>query len=478
MAYTDTNEAWKIPDRRKRLQISSAGIATEAMLAAWALLAWSLLPDGALRSAMFFVASVSLGITIALNASPFMRFDGYFIICDLLEMPNLHQRSFALARWRLREWLFKLNEPKPEVFTAWKQTGLILFAWATWLYRLVLFIGIALMVYHLFTKLLGVMLFIIEIYWFIWFPLRSELREWVKRKTAIFQSSRARVTGALSALLLVIFAIPLPTQVAVYALFKPTEIWPVYAPGPAMVHALYARHGQEVKAGQALLQMNAPDVTLQMDISQSRWQRLTWQAATSGMPAAQQGTPLALSQTQLKSAQAEFERAQEMQKRYQPHSPFAGRFLLHDPDMLAGQWLDKNEKVGVVIGHEPWRIETWVDEEQARRITIGASALFIAPGLPHTLKAKVDSIDKDTTRVLPDGQLTAAQGGHILVREQQGKWLPDQGVYRVSLSLEEPYTQDLMAVQRGMLSLDAKAHSWAGQYLRHALAVLIRELKP
>jgi putative peptide zinc metalloprotease protein len=106
MAYTDTNEAWKIPDRRKRLQISSAGIATEAMLAAWALLAWALLPDGALRSAMFFGASVSLGLTIALNASPFMRFDGYFIICDLLEMPNLHQRSFALARWRLREWLF------------------------------------------------------------------------------------------------------------------------------------------------------------------------------------------------------------------------------------------------------------------------------------------------------------------------------------------------------------------------------------
>jgi putative peptide zinc metalloprotease protein len=202
MAYTDTNEAWKIPDRRKRLQISSAGIATEAMLAAWALLAWALLPDGALRSAMFFVASVSLGLTIALNASPFMRFVGYFIICDLLEMPNLHQRSFALARWRLREWLFKLNEPRPEVFSAGKQTSLIAFAWATWLYRLVLFIGIALMVYHLFTKLLGVMLFIIEIYWFIWFPVRSELREWVKRKSAIAQSPRTRVTGVLSALLL------------------------------------------------------------------------------------------------------------------------------------------------------------------------------------------------------------------------------------------------------------------------------------
>ena len=280
MAYTDTNEAWKIPDRRKRLQISSAGIATEAMLAAWALLAWALLPDGALRSAMFFVASVSLGLTIALNASPFMRFDGYFIICDLLEMPNLHQRSFALARWRLREWLFKLNEPRPEVLSPTQQASLIVFAWATWLYRLVLFIGIALMVYHLFTKLLGVVLFVIEIYWFIWFPVRSELREWVQRKAAIAQSPRTRTTGLVSALLLVLFAIPLPTHVAVSALYKPAEIWPVYSPGPALVDALHARHGQEVKAGQTLVHLRAPDVQLQMNISQSRWQRLSWQAST------------------------------------------------------------------------------------------------------------------------------------------------------------------------------------------------------
>jgi putative peptide zinc metalloprotease protein len=478
MAYTDTNEAWKIPDRSKRLQISSAGIATEAMLAAWALLAWALLPDGALRSAMFFVASISLGLTIALNASPFMRFDGYFIICDLLDMPNLHQRSFALARWRLREWLFKLHEPKPEVFSSWKQTSLILFAWATWLYRLVLFIGIALMVYHLFTKLLGVLLFIIEIYWFIWFPVRNELREWHTRRDKIIKSNRTRISAGVAAALLLLFAVPIPTHIAVSALFKPSEIWPVHSPGPAVVEVLHAQHGQEVRQGQALVRFHAPDVLLQMNISKSRWQRLNWQAATAGMPEPQQGTPLALSQTQLKSAQAEFDRAQQMQSRYQPHAPFAGHFVLSDPDMRPGQWLDKNEKIGAILGHAPWRIETWVDENQANRLTIGAEARFIALGLPGKMNAKVVSIDQDTTRELPDGQLSAQHGGHILVREQQGKWIPEQAVYRVSLELDQPYTHDLMAAQRGLLSLDAQAHSLAGEYLRHALAVLIREFKP
>lgn len=478
MAYTDTNEAWKIPDRKKRLQISCAGIATEAMLAAWALLAWSLLPDGALRSSMFFLAFVSLGLTIALNASPFMRFDGYFIISDLLEMPNLHQRSFAMARWRLREWLFQLNEPKPEVFSAWKQTSLIVFAWATWLYRLVLFIGIALMIYHLFTKLLGMLLFIVEIYWFIWNPVRSELKEWLSRKDQIFKSRRTRLSAGLAGLMVLLFAVPVPTHIAVSAMFKPSEIWPIYTPGPAVLDALLVQHGQSVNADQLLVHLNAPDVLLQMNISQSRSQRLNWQAATAGMPGGDRRTPRALSQTQLQSAQAEHERAQQLLLRYQPRAPFAGRFVLSDPDMRPGQWLDKNEKVGTVVGHAPWRIETWVDEEQAARLTMGAGARFLALGLPHKIKATVVGIDQDTTRVLPDGQLSAQHGGHILVREQQGQWIPEQAVYRVSLELDQAYTHDLMAVQRGLLSIDAQSHSIAGQYLRHALAVLIREIKP
>lgn len=147
MAYTDTNDAWRLTNRWQRLQVAAAGIGTELLLAAWATAAWALLPDGAWRSAAFVLATTSWIASLAINASPFMRFDGYFILSDWLDMPNLHQRSFALARWKLREWLFALGDPSPEHFSPKRTTGLIAFAWATWLYRLVVFIGIALLVY-------------------------------------------------------------------------------------------------------------------------------------------------------------------------------------------------------------------------------------------------------------------------------------------------------------------------------------------
>jgi len=125
------------------------------MIAAWATLAWALLPEGGIRSAMFVLATSSWIGTLAINASPFMRFDGYFIVSDALDIPNLHARSFALARWKLREWLFDLGDAPPEYFKPATQKGLILFAWVTWIYRLVVFLGIAALVYFYFSNFLG-----------------------------------------------------------------------------------------------------------------------------------------------------------------------------------------------------------------------------------------------------------------------------------------------------------------------------------
>jgi putative peptide zinc metalloprotease protein len=178
VAYTDTNETWRLTDRLQRLHVACAGIITELMVAAWATLGWVLLPDGAMRSAAFVLATTSWVATLAINASPFMRFDGYFILSDALDLPNLHERSFALARWKLREWLFGLGEDAPEQFGARRQFWLIVFAWATWCYRLVLFVGIAVLVYHFSVKLIGIMLFIVEMLWFVLRPIQRELSAW------------------------------------------------------------------------------------------------------------------------------------------------------------------------------------------------------------------------------------------------------------------------------------------------------------
>jgi putative peptide zinc metalloprotease protein len=175
--YTDTSDSWKLPDHRARFRIAAAGIATEGAIALGALFLWTLTPPGGLRSALFFLSTTSLLITLSLNASPFMRFDGYFLLSDALDFPNLHERAGAQARWWLRRALWGREVPAPEPHGARFGRFLAAFALVTWAYRAVVFFGIALLVYLAFFKLLGMVLMAVELGWFLARPVWSEARE-------------------------------------------------------------------------------------------------------------------------------------------------------------------------------------------------------------------------------------------------------------------------------------------------------------
>src|SRR5438046_9742359 len=82
-------------------------------------------------------------------------------------MPNLQSRAFALTRWQIRRWLFNWEEPPPENFSERMHNFLVAYYILKWLYRLSLYLGIAVMVYYFFILLVFIDLFIIVIYYYI-----------------------------------------------------------------------------------------------------------------------------------------------------------------------------------------------------------------------------------------------------------------------------------------------------------------------
>jgi putative peptide zinc metalloprotease protein len=479
VAYTDTNDSWRLTDRMQRLQVAAAGIATELMVAAWATLAWALLPDGALRSAAFVLATISWVATLAINASPFMRFDGYFILSDWLDMPNLHERSFALARWKLRELLFDLREDPPEHFARQQQWGLIAFAWATWVYRLVLFLGIAALVYHYFFKLLGVGLFLVEILWFVLLPFVHEWQAWRQRWPILRARGRSRVSAAILLALVLLVLLPWPGRVTGSALLRPDEVWPVYATSGAQVQALPFADGAQVAAGAVLLQLQVPELQTRRANVQARVERLRWQVASAGLDAEARNRLLVLEE-QHSAAQSELASLDTELRNDAPPAPYAGQLRLSDPDLQAGQWLARKEKVGQLLRTDGrWVVETWLDEEAVQRVAVGSRALFLCDsGACPALTLQVLAIDRDATRVLPRPELAAHLGGHILTREKAGQLVPERAIYHVSLGLA-PSTAlppELATHSwRGKVTLHAQWEAPAWPYLRQALAVLVRE---
>jgi putative peptide zinc metalloprotease protein len=474
VAYTDTNEVWKLAQRRQRLAVAGAGIVTELCIAVWATLAWTWLPEGGPRQVAFLLSTTTWITTVAINASPFMRFDGYYMLSDFLGLPNLHARAFALARWDLRERLFKLGEPVPEAFAPRLHAGLILFAWAVWVYRLVVFLGIAALVYHFFIKAVGIGLFAIEMGWFVTLPVWRELQAWRARWPALRRSRRARRSALLAALLALALFLPWPARVHGSGLLQPQTRQALYAPPYARVDALPVHNGQAVKAGQPLLRLSSPELELRASEAATRQDQLAWQSASSGLDTASRRDWGVLND-QLAYANAEQATVDADRQRYRPAALHDGVMVDIDPDLRAGEWLKKQEYLGELVTPGRWQVVSYVDEEAVRRIAHGDRALFIADGLgAPALRLTVASIDRDASRTLGEPELASVFGGDVLVREKNGTLYPEHAVYRVVLDADDALAAGNPS-WRGRVAIAGEWEVPVMRFLRNAVAVGWRE---
>ncbi len=475
MAYTDVTESWKLGSHKKRLMIAGAGIATELVAAAWMLLFWVLLPDGHLRGVAFFLATTSIVATLAINASPLMRFDGYFLLCDILGQPNLHARSFAYARWWLREQLFRLQEPPPEELSRGWHQFFIAFAFGTWLYRLIVFFGIALLVYHYFFKALGVLLFLVEIAYFILFPILSELQAWYKRWDKIGPVVRHRPAFYVMLAGLGILLIPYDVTVNSQGMLKPERSFSVVAHQPSRVDQLPPARGSLVELGQQLISLSSPELEQKLQKSRIKVEALERQFGSVGFnnETIRQQSVL---KEQLNSAREELNGLIAEKGRLNPLAPFTGVIADVEPDLFNGEWVPKGMELVRLIDDHNWIVDTYIEESDLRRLDDGNWGWFVpeAAGLPDSWLSVV-SIDRDASRTLGDAALSSTTGGQVLARVQNNKFYPEHAVYRVRLKANFLGEKISTGHLRGRVVILAWPKSIAGDLIRGALTTFVRE---
>lgn len=476
VAYTDTNEAWLLARRKPRLLIGAAGIITELTLAAWATLAWNLLPDGILRSACYMVATVTWIKSLLVNISPIMRFDGYYLLSDSLDLPNLHTRAFALARWRLREILFALGESPPEYFRPALRRGLVALAWAIWLYRLVVFVGIAVFVYHFFFKVLGIVLFAVEICWFVLIPILNEMKVWFTKRRAILASPRSRIAGIGLLLVLAAVCIPLPQRVRLAGQLAPSREFRVVTAESARVADLPFANAAPVRAGDTLLRLESPALQAQHDLAAARVSTLAEQiTSASADPEARARLPVM--QAGLETARASLLSSEAALAKLAPAAPFDGVLYRVEGDLHAGQWLSRDEHLATLVGDGPWTVVAYLDEHAVHLVQTGASARFYPQGRPQdVVHLRVVSLELDATRVLTHPMLATDAGGDVQARAVEHDLVPEKALYRVVLAADDVTALGDVHIRRGRVVIHAGAESIAARFLRQTASVLWREL--
>ena len=476
MLYTDTGESWRLKDSRQRLAIASAGIAVELALAGIATLAWTLAPDGAFRNGMFFLATTSWVLTVAINASPFMRFDGYFIASDVLDLPNLHERSSALARTWMRRVLLGFDEKWPETFTDGKRRVLIGFALFTWLYRLTVFIGIALLVYFFFFKLLGILLMLLELVWFIGRPVMKELEVWMKRRAEIHVSRKYWLAGiVLGGLALLLF--PFSSRISGYGWYHAQEQQPIHAPFPAQIVSMPTQ--QTFKAGDVLFVLDSSI----LGIAQDRSRQLA--KARESQIAGLLGLPDGEAQRQtLNSQKAYFEAEEKLnedeQERLTLRAPFDGELRDIDHHLAPGVWVKPREPLGVLVDGRQWVIDAFIAEADLGRLKVGQAvrAGLNADPLSWT-DGRIEAIDVSRTLMLPTPMLDAVNGGPIATvsdaprQGQERSQVVRDALFRVRVLLDAPLpTQQVSTVR---VAIEGTSESIATGLFRRVASIFIRE---
>ncbi|KIQ06325.1 MULTISPECIES: HlyD family efflux transporter periplasmic adaptor subunit [Pseudomonas] len=475
--YTDASGAWRLTSRRQRMAIGAAGMGVELCLAAWATLAWSFLPDGMLRSAAFMLASTTWILTLAVNLNPLMRFDGYFLFSDLLDVPNLQERAFALARWRMRETLFGFGDAPPEHFAPALRRVLLGYAFATWVYRFFLFLGIALLVYHFAFKLLGVLLFIVEIVHFILRPIIGELRHWHQRRKDYRMNRNTLICASVLLVALFLLAWPWRSRIEAPALLRAERQAILLTPAGARLERIEVQPGEPVRAGQTLFRLHSAQLQhdlqgLEREIEQLRQQSSLQVRASEG--SARQS----IAREELQVALERRLALQERMAQLQVKAPFDGVLVDSAAPLAAGEWLPAGEWLGTVANAGSERVEAFVGEADRERLQVGAQAWFLPedPGRPRRL-LQVEDIGQTAVRQLTSAPELASvyQGALAAQLDEQRVPVPEQALYRVQLRPLDNHSEAMPITLRGNASISGDARSPLMQAWRRVLTILIRE---
>jgi putative peptide zinc metalloprotease protein len=473
--YTDTSETWKLADRRKQLVVASAGMASELMLAVFSTLLWALAPEGGAKNVLFVLASTSWVVTLAVNLSPFMRFDGYFVLSDLLGFPNLHERAGACARQWMRNTFFGLDEAQPEPDLRPRQrAALIVFAWITWAYRLTVFLGVALLVYHIAFKLLGIFLMFVELIWFIARPIWQEVAYVWKERRAVKMAWRPAMV-VLALVTALVWVVPVSYEVTAPAIVRAQDEHAVYAPFAARVTAVRVADRQTVGADTELLTLQGLDLEVrekkaEISIASAR-------AELARMPASiRLQESYGVMQERLAQALAEKQAVVDEFGRQQLRAAQPGIVRDMAPDLVAGRWVSPRQLLMRVVSQDATLIEAYVGERQVAAIAPGQTVRFFPhrPDRP-VISGEVIAVDRSPQKQLSRPLLASLHGGDIVVKQDQhGMLVAQDAVFRVIVRPQDGAPKP-DAVIHGSVRIETGLRFLVENFVYRILSVLIRE---
>jgi putative peptide zinc metalloprotease protein len=411
--YCDVSDAWRLPSKWQRMAVSSAGMFVELLIASMATIVWRFVEPGLLSSVCLSLIVVCSVGTLLVNANPLLRYDGYYLLADGLEVPNLAERARGLISAALRRWL--LDEPRQDdpLLGPHKRRALWAYAILAKLYLALVFTGIFMLllklarphqlqnlVYSLAAvALVGIVLppatAVVKL---MANPAARSRFRWLRFVTA---------AAVFAAIIAGIMLLPISRCVTAPVTIVPATTRPLFAVTSGELEFALAA-GSEVKADEIVARLRNADLELALAEQQGkvrelrvRMQQLRTLQAVS--PAAARLIPTATAE--LTDAEAQLVEHQSLVDSLTIRSPIDGE-VLAPPDRAIERrtadtltrwhgslldernrsaWVEMGTPLAIVAARGAWTAWAGVEQADVPAVEVGQSVRLLAEQQPTTI---------------------------------------------------------------------------------------------
>lgn len=436
--YVDSSAASAFSDKRKRIAVSAAGIMVELFIAVLALYFWLLIEPGLVSALLFNVMLIGGVSTLFFNGNPLLRFDGYYILADLIEIPNLGARAQAYLGYLIQRYVFGVGSAESPVCADGEAVWFIAYGILAYFYRLFVVVVIAgFVATQFFIVGLILAIFALTMQFFVpacrhvWFLVRSPL---------LFERRGRAIGSSICVALLVfvsVFYLPMPLWTRAQGVVWLPEGSQLRAAGDGLVEGLLVEPNAEVERGAPLLRLSDPFVDAELAILDARLAEINAQFAAVARQDRVEAELINEQRVALRAERAEVaSRAANLLVR----SPSNGRLILESPQNLPGRFVRKGELIGYVTGEHQATIRAAVTQSDIVLIRSRTHAVQLkrASNLNETLSAVIKREVPAANNALPSKALGAAAGGDIALDPNADDGLRAlTDIFQIELGLSE-----------------------------------------
>jgi putative peptide zinc metalloprotease protein len=416
--YVDASAASGFRSKTRRAVVGAAGMLTELVLAALAMYIWVLVEPGLVRSIAYNVMIVAGVSTLVVNGNPLLRYDAYYILSDLLEMPNLAQRGqkYLTYLWNLK--VFGIHDQDEPQESPSERRWLLGYTTVSWCYRVFITLSIALFIAGEFF-FFGVMFALWSITTLIALPIFKGLRYVLSNPVLQRKRQRAKaVTAGIVAILLVLLVlIPMPLRTQSQGV--------VWLPEQSMLRArengFFGRWlvnpGTRVVNGVPIFTLEDPLLVTELEVAQAK---VNEAQARYNIDQFTSPAKADLTKRQLEQEQVQLARSQEKLTHLVVYSQNEGIVIATKSQDMPGQYFKKGELIGYVLEKKELIARVVVDQNDIDlvRSKLKAAQLRLADSLSVSHSTSILRQVPSGIQELPSNALASQFGGSIAVDPQ------------------------------------------------------------